>query len=121
MLLKITLLIFKLSFDLSIGGGSSAPPGAVFIILQIINNKANLQANHHPTRHHTENCINSLAPSVGTTNRFLRKKKNQNGDIRSDHVSHQQKWIHTDLGLHAENLNSNTAAFIAQLDRPPTY
>jgi hypothetical protein len=41
----------------------------VFIILQIIKNKAN----HHPTRHHAENCINSLAPSVGTTNCFLRK------------------------------------------------
>jgi len=26
----------------------------VFIILQIIKNKAN----HHPTRHHAENCIN---------------------------------------------------------------
>jgi hypothetical protein len=55
MLLKITLLIFKLSSYLSIGGGSSAPPDAVFIILQIIKNKAN----HHPTRHHAENCINS--------------------------------------------------------------
>jgi len=75
MLLKITLLIFKLSFDLSIGGGSSAPPGAMFIILQIIKNKANLQANHHPTRHHAKNCINSLAPSVGTTNRFLQQQK----------------------------------------------
>jgi hypothetical protein len=66
MLLKITLLIFKLSFDLSIGGGSSAPPGAVFIILQIIKNKANLQANHHPTSHHTENCIN-----ISESNYFL--------------------------------------------------
>jgi len=73
MLLKITLLIFKLSSYLSIGGGSSAPPDAVFIILQIIKNKAN----HHPTRHHAENCINSLAPSVGTTNRFLQKRNLQ--------------------------------------------
>jgi hypothetical protein len=40
-------------------------------------------------------------------------KKIQNGDLRSDHISHQQKWIHTDLGLHAANLNSNTTAFIA--------
>jgi hypothetical protein len=31
-------------------------------------------------------------------------KKNQNGDLRSYHVSHQQKWIHTNLGLHATNL-----------------
>jgi len=56
MLLKITLLIFKLSSYLSIGGGSSAPPDVVFIILQIIKNKAN----HHPTRHHAENCINTV-------------------------------------------------------------
>jgi hypothetical protein len=45
----------------------------VFIILQIIKNKAN----HHPTRHHAENCINSLAPSVGMTNRFLQKRNPQ--------------------------------------------
>jgi len=62
MLLKITLLIFKLSSYLSIRGGSSAPPDAVFIILQIIKNKANLQANHHLTRHHAENCINIYIP-----------------------------------------------------------
>jgi hypothetical protein len=41
----------------------------VFIILQIIKNKAN----HHPTRHHAENCINSLAPSVGNDKSFLAK------------------------------------------------
>jgi len=52
----------------------------VFIILQIIKNKAN----HHPTRHHAENCINSLAPSVGNDKLFLaNKKKIQNGDLRS--------------------------------------
>jgi hypothetical protein len=39
MLLKITQLIFKLSSDFGIGGGSSAPPDAVFIILQIIRTK----------------------------------------------------------------------------------
>jgi hypothetical protein len=49
----------------------------VFIILQIIKNKVNLQANHHPTRHHAGNCINSLAPSVGTTNCFLQKRNSQ--------------------------------------------
>jgi hypothetical protein len=31
----------------------------VFIILQIIKNKAN----HHPTRHHAENCINNYYPN----------------------------------------------------------
>jgi len=52
----------------------------------------------------------------GNDKSFLAKKKIkkiQNGDLRSDHISHQQKWIHTDLGLHAANLNSNTTAFIA--------
>jgi hypothetical protein len=39
--------------------------------LQIIKNKAN----HHPTRHHAENCINSLAPSVGNDKSFLAKNK----------------------------------------------
>jgi hypothetical protein len=69
MLLKITLLIFKLSSDLSIGGGSSTPPDAVFIILQIIKNKANLQANHHPARHHAGNCINRISLAYNTRNK----------------------------------------------------
>jgi hypothetical protein len=38
-------------------------------------NKTNHQANHKATRHHAGNCINSLAPSVWTTNCFLQKKK----------------------------------------------
>jgi len=54
-----------------------APPDAMFIILQIIKNKANLQANHHPTRHHAENCLN-ISHWISTC-----KKKYQNKNKNS--------------------------------------
>jgi len=65
MLIKITLLIFKLSSDLGIGAGASEHPSdAVFVLVCRFERKEysdELLIDTSPTRI----CLNRLVPSVG--------------------------------------------------------
>jgi hypothetical protein len=67
-------ILFKIAHWLRHRRGDVGRPPLWRIVcssLQITKNTTNQRS----TRHRTENCSNSLAPSVGTTNRSLQKKK----------------------------------------------
>jgi hypothetical protein len=100
MLLKITLLIFKLSSDLSIRGGSSAPPRRSVYYCVDHKEQGKSSGESSPDTSPCWKLSKQFGAVCGNDKSFLTKKekKIQNGDVRSDHVSYQQKWIDTDLG-----------------------
>jgi hypothetical protein len=104
MLLKITLLIFKLSSYLSIGGGSSAPPLRSVYYFADHKEQGESSSDMSPCW----KLYQQFGAVCGKRQIVSCEKEIHNGDLQSYHNFHQQRRICAGMGLHAMDLNSNT-------------
>jgi hypothetical protein len=109
MLLKITLFIFKLSSYLSIGGGSSEPPRRSVYYFADHKEQGESSGESSSDMSPCWKLYQQFGAVYGKRQIVSCEKEIHNGDLQSDHNFHQQRRICANMGLHAVDLNSNTA------------